>query len=87
MKTKPSQQQVNICADDLFVYTEKMLCGKEKPCEGKKELNDFLSKIKEIDTSKLTTSSRETETFFSIAKHILVYMASKVSLNHDYIYI
>ena len=52
-----------------------MLCGKEEPREGKRELNDV---------SKLTTSSRETETFFNIAKHILVYMASKVSLNRDY---
>jgi len=39
-------------------------------------LNDFLSKIKEINASKLTTSSRETETFFNIAKCILVYTKS-----------
>jgi len=63
MKTKLSQQQVNICVDDLFVYTEKLLCGKKEPREDKKELNDFLSKIKEIDASKL---SRETETFLTL---------------------
>lgn len=84
MKTKLSQQLVNINADNLLAYTEKMLCGKEEPHEGKEELNNFLAKIKEIDASKLTTSSLETETFFSIAKHILVYMTSKVSLNRDY---
>lgn len=68
---KPKALSYAVSGDKLISFTANIFCGKQNPKQGKEEMIQFISVLKDLDVSNLKNGGMEATIFFHVVENIL----------------